>query len=73
MFSNLSDDELKSKGILSDQVIDLHGKAKMHYQGKKMYLARFWNSIHHIKYEFLTNNFTWKYSTIVSTYKVDWR
>ncbi|WP_159638729.1 transposase, partial [Sphingobacterium composti Ten et al. 2007 non Yoo et al. 2007] len=49
---------LKDSGVLEDQIIELDGDAKKHYQGKKMRLVRFWDSINNAEYEFLTNNFT---------------
>src|SRR5690606_19923555 len=63
---------LKENNIIMDQLIELDGDAKKHYQGKKMRLIRFWDSINNAEYEFLTNNFTWKASTVASLYKERW-
>ncbi|MBD1431192.1 IS4 family transposase, partial [Sphingobacterium litopenaei] len=60
---------LKDNGVLQDQIIELDGDAKKHYQGKKMRIVRFWDSINKAEYEFLTNNFTWKASTVAALYK----
>ena len=37
-----------------------------------MRLVRFWDSINNAEYEFLTNNFTWKASTVAALYKERW-
>src|SRR5690606_7355615 len=63
---------LKNSGVLQDQIIELDGDAKKHYQGKKMRLVRFWDSINNAEYEFLTNNLTWKASTVAALYKERW-
>ena len=63
---------LKENNIIMDQLIELDGDAKKHYQGKKMRLVRFWDSINNAEYEFLTNNFTWKASTVAALYKERW-
>ncbi|TCV05312.1 hypothetical protein EDC17_10761 [Sphingobacterium alimentarium] len=40
----------KDSGILKDEIIELDGDAKKHYQGKKMRLVRFWDSINNAEY-----------------------
>jgi hypothetical protein len=65
-------DELKEAGVLDDQVIELDSASAVKYGGKKMRLVRFWDSIKNIEYEFLTNNFQWKATTVAALYKERW-
>jgi hypothetical protein len=65
-------DELKEAGVFDDQVIELDSASAIKYGGKKMRIVRFWDSIKNVEYEFLTNNFQWKATTVAALYKERW-
>lgn len=69
---SISSEAFSEIGVIQDQVIELNEQAKKHYGDKGMRLVRFWDSIKNVEYEFLTNNFTWKASTVAALYKERW-
>jgi IS4 transposase len=58
--------------VFDDQVIELDSASAIKYGGKKMRIVRFWDSIKNVEYEFLTNNFQWKATTVAALYKERW-